>query len=198
MGYLLLHRSEASVPPSERPPEGPAISGNASINYLSLAASNVMAEVSLQAWLLVTRRGMWAQFLSDRRWAFHRHSMPRARELARGDLGIVYLTKEGAHSPSRLAAVVRVSAPGQMGEEQEGSDFYPYKVPFEVLAELEPNVEFTALVPRLEFITSKQRYGVFLQGKSAMRLSGGDTRVVLEAALGAAHGQGKRNLRSLI
>ena len=130
-------------------------------------------------WLLITRRAMWTRFLSDRAWGFHRQSLHRATELREGDIGLVYLTKEAARLPNGVTAILRISGPGRLAPGGQASDFYFYKVPFEPLLSLPSILEFSALAPRLEFVKRRERYGVFLQGKSAIRLDEGDRREVM-------------------
>ena len=146
---------------------------------------------SRRVWLLITRRGMWDQFRESGKWAFHHHSIPRAKNLAPGDLACVYLTKERGKLPSSLVALIEVVDRGSLEQPPNGvSSFYPFHVPFTYLTEVRPAVLFSEVVPSLEFVKRKERYGVFIQGKSAILLSCHDARVVAEAIL-------KSNLTSL-
>jgi hypothetical protein len=153
-----------------------------------------------RAWLLITRQGLWTQFSDDGAWAFHQHARRRALELRAGDIAFVYLTKQTVRTPSAVAAVVIISDGGaESAALDTTSRFYSYKVPFELLSEVRPRVEFPELVPYLGFITRKDRYGVFLQGKSAILLRPEDAGVVARAALAAGvDRRAKAALRSLI
>jgi hypothetical protein len=101
--------------------------------------------------------------------------------LREGDVGFVYFTKESARAPNGIAAVLQVTSEGRVTERGEASDFYFYKVPFEVVFSLDSVIDFAALAPSLSFVKRKERYGVFLQGKSAIRLNQADVREIYAA-----------------
>lgn len=172
---------------SDGPAKGSArLFGNTTINRGQLAVDDVTINGSHCAWLLVTRRGLWATFFADHEWAFHRYSMPRARKLRKGDIAFVYLTKGPRSNPNCIAAVLRISSEGYIKPTRETAEFYPFRVPFETIASLEPAIEFPPLVPRMEFIKRKDHYGTSLQGKSAIPLGEADVKVIVEAAIPAA------------
>jgi predicted RNA-binding protein len=137
-------------------------------------------------WLLVTRQGLWDEFKSRSSWSFHRQSLRQAQRIRAGDLGIVYLTKQGSRTGgqdfSRISAVVEleeeVRAPTEAGSP---ATFYPYVLRFHVVHEPRAPVPFLRLVPLLAFIKRKDRYGVFLQGKSAILLSSEDAETMLRS-----------------
>lgn len=153
-----------------------------------------MAGRKPQAWLLITRLALWRQFKAEGEWAFHKYSMPRASEIRPGDLGFVYLTKENARKSGMIVAVVRDTGRLSMGGSTSLAvqEFYPYKLAFHLVADLVPVIPFPDLVPRLEFIKRKERYGVYLQGKSAIRLSENDAAVLATSVSGSMRGSGQR------
>ena len=136
-------------------------------------------------------------FRANREWAFHRHSLRRARELRTGDIGFVYLTKDGVLSPNCIAAVAEVAGPGHLDPAGFEAEFYPYRVPFKVIAEFHPEIAFPPLVPSIQFLRRKDRYGVFLQGKSAINLNKHDSRELLRSALAASSRRQREALMAL-
>ena len=130
-------------------------------------------------WLMVTRQALWDQFKTEGEWAFHHQSTPQARRIAPGDLGVVYLTKHGTHSPSRIVGLVEFTQAGRPSISPDAVEaFYPFHVPFRLLVSLREPVEFATLALRLQFTGGRARYGVFLQGKSAIRLSAADASTI--------------------
>lgn len=150
-------------------------------------------------WILITRESLWRQFRLNGAWAFHRFSMSTAKRIRRGDVAFVYLTRESERIPGRIVSAVTIVAPGQsLPAEESRLEFYPYRVPFRVLADLSPYLEFTDVVGSLEFITRKAQYGLFLQGKSAIPLSLADAEAVLSAATERVPGSARKRLRDVV
>ena len=126
---------------------------------------------SPQTWLLITSREMWSTFERTSQWAFHRHSMPQARRIQQADHGIVYLTRGRTSEPSALAAGLEFTEAGRMIQVLDSiGSFYPYRLPFRVVRVVNPPMPFRDLLPKLTFIPRRDRWGVFLQGKSAILL----------------------------
>lgn len=156
-----------------------------------------MVRPSSRFWMLITREGMWKQFHAAGRWAFHRISTPQAHKLRGGEVCVVYLTRENESTPGRIVAAIRVTSPGRSVLAQGTvADFYPFRVPFCTIAEFNPLLSFQELVPSLGFITRKGRYGIFLQGQSAIALSEEDGVAIIHAAR-AQTSRGVSSLRRL-
>lgn len=135
-----------------------------------------------RTWLLITNRTKWSIFATVGAWAFHNHSMPRARQISPGDEGVVYLTQGRRTEPSAIAAIVSFTGAGEV---TDGSGligaFYPFRVPFRIVKLADPPVAVKELLPRLSFLPRKERFGVFLQGKSAILLPQADATIVKDA-----------------
>jgi predicted RNA-binding protein len=135
-----------------------------------------------RVWLLVTRLRMWNHFRDSAAWFFHEHSLRQARRLRKGDVAVVYLTQEGSLLPSRLVATIEVR--GEVDDTPNlggASAFYPYRLPFRLVEERSSFVPFKGLVNGLEFISRKGRYGVYIQGRSAILLSATDGDFILRS-----------------
>lgn len=123
---------------------------------------------------------MWDRFREDRRWAFHHYSMRTAERISEGDSGVVYLTKSGQSPPGRLAANVEFIGRGQLETSENAVySFYPFHVPFRIVRLAIKEALFSDFVPRLSFIFRKDRYGPYLQGKSAIALKPDDAALLL-------------------
>lgn len=159
-------------------------------NHSSTAIAERSGEASTgQVWLLVTRRALWHEFRVQSAWQFHDHSRGQAQRIRNGDIGIVYLTKETESSKSLLVAKIALSELDPVpADDSQFRSFYRHRLPFKLVMEAIPPRVFSDLVPSLTFITRKERYGVFLQGRSAILLSKSDGEVVL-AALASGRGR---------
>lgn len=94
----------------------------------------------------------------------------------------MYLTKSGPSPPGRLAAILEFTSGGQLEPSTDPvKSFYPFRIPFKVLREAKELVLFSALVPGISFILRKDRYGPYLQGKSAIALTPADAALLVGA-----------------
>ncbi|MGC2289674.1 MAG: hypothetical protein WA688_07460 [Thermoplasmata archaeon] len=156
----------------------------------------------VRAWLLITRRALWNHFVSEGEWAFHLRSMPRAQAIRQGDIGFVYLTREGQSRPSQgssIVAVIRVEDRGRSAVPGGTAlDFYPYRVPFRKVVDLGFPVPFRFIAPRIGFVGRRGNFGVYLQGQSAIQLVASDAKVMLNVLLSRTQAVGERkSLRSV-
>lgn len=139
---------------------------------------------------------MWDEFKPRSAWSFHKYSLRQAERIRPNDLCVVYLTKSTHNGTSRLAALIEAIGPlREPPQDSQTGSFYPYQLPFRLIGEPKSAVSFRELVPALSFIRRKERYGVFIQGKSAILLSTPDAEVVLRAigsVAGHPHGRFKR------
>lgn len=141
-----------------------------------------MRESAGATWLVITSLGKWRAFQEAGCWAFHLYSMKRAAKIAPGDLGVVYLTQERNLPAGRLVALIEFCQKGRlMSAGPPFESFYPFLVPFRLVQSRDSLVLFSTLVPQLSFILRKDRYGPYLQGKSAIRLSSNDARLLVGA-----------------
>jgi hypothetical protein len=151
------------------------------IPRLPSSVVSALPTTSSPAWLLITRKNMWDRFLREGEWGFHKLSTPQALTMSPGEIGFVYLTLDRFSHGSSLVAVIRVSGRGRfVDSNRRQDDFYPYKVPFDVITNLGFPFPFRDVAPRLTLIGRRGNFGVYLQGRSAIRLTPMDAAAISE------------------
>jgi predicted RNA-binding protein len=131
-------------------------------------------------WLLITSRAWWDALREKEQWAFSK-SVARRLRIKPGDIGIVYLTADGA-DPG-IGGLVRFTD-GKLWEANEGTIFghqYPMRTRIETISQAPFERPFRRFIERLSFIQHKRNWGAHFQGIPIRELTTEDADVLKEA-----------------
>ena len=142
----------------------------------------------MRYWLCITSDENWEVVREKRIWGVSERHRKQISEVRPGDVLIFYVKQKlgkGAHPPLITGIFEADSEPFKDESElfvpTSPGERFPHRVRLkEKLIPRKP-VEFKQLIPKLKFITNKERWAVHLMGKAMKEISGEDYDRILSA-----------------
>ena len=146
----------------------------------------------MRYWLCITNDENWQVVREKRIWGVSRRHRKQISEVKPGDVLVFYVKQKlgrGAY-PLLIAGIFtadsevfeddsEIFAPTAPGER------FPYRVRLKEKLILEKPIEFKPLIPRLRFITNKQKWSGHLMGKAMREIPEEDYKEILKEIEGS-------------
>jgi len=132
-------------------------------------------------WLCVTNRENWEVIRKRRIWGVSSRSASKISKVKRGDTLVFYKIQD-KESPSQVVGIFEATSDPFYDEKPVFSGgVFPHRVRVESRLVPEEPLDFKPLVPKLSFITNKEKWNLHLRGKAMIELPKEDFEAIISA-----------------